>query len=275
MPKAQISNLYANKIVKDDHEGVQISVNSKTSDNANYIRYEYEETYKILTPYSINYKMSYDYHAGFFWDKHIEFSPINEMIRECYTTQPNTSIIQKYASNNKIQEFPIRFIKRPDYMLKEGYSILLKQYVQTFEAHNYYRILNQLGSVQSLLIENQTGFVTGNIVSKNNTNDKVVGFFEVSSLSTKRIFIKYSDFYYYNSPRYPYKCVVDTIDVRERHRRFWLDQIVNIHQPPWEFYKKLVLLEHGLPVTYYLFVNPECGNCTTFSSNIKPDFWED
>ncbi|WAC02559.1 hypothetical protein N7U66_02330 [Lacinutrix neustonica] len=39
-----------------------------------------------------------------------------------------------------------------------------------------------------------------------------------------------------------------------------------------EYFK---FLDVSLDGFIYEIISPECGNCTWFSSNIKPDFWED
>jgi hypothetical protein len=131
--------------------------------------------------------------------------------------------------------------------------------------------------MENLFIENQTGSIVGNIKIQDNTDELVVGFFEVSSLSKKRIFIKYSDFEF-ERPLYPYTCKIDTFDYRDnttldkdRNDRFWMNEYLNVNDPPWELFERYFIGD----TPYYVLINPECSNCTSFSSNIKPAFWED
>jgi len=73
------------------------------------------------------------------------------------------------------------------------YSIFVKQYVQNFAAHTFYQTLKDISGSESILSQTQPGFFAGNIKSDDNPNEKVIGFFDVSSVSNKRIFFNFSD----------------------------------------------------------------------------------
>jgi hypothetical protein len=53
--------------------------------------------------------------------------------------------------------------------------------------------LKELSGSDGILSQNQPGFFFGNIKSVENPNEKVIGYFEVSSVSSQRIFFNYED----------------------------------------------------------------------------------
>ncbi len=276
-PESIIDNLYAEEVTLNGVNGVQVYVDSgENVELAKYFRYKYDETFKIVTPYSIYLDVDIEV-SNPYSNYIINVYNSTEQKQVCYTTKPQEEIIQVNNVNsigNNIKKFPVRFIKATDFMLSERYSVLVKQYVQSYDAYNYYKTLKELGSVVSLLVETQSGFVHGNISNRDNSNEKVIGFFEVSSIDSKRIFFKYSDFNFVK-PHYPYICEIDTFDYRNNggggdpNERVHLYNRLVLYNPPWE------LLEVYFNDNIYVLLKPQCGNCTTFSSNVKPEFWED
>lgn len=109
--------------------------------------------------------------------------------------------------------------------------------------------------------------------SKNVENEKVVGFFEVASVSSKRIYFNYSTFNLVR-PHYPYPCNLKTYDYNDNtfldqddNERILLYEAVTINKPPWN----LLQVNNNL----YVLVSSWCSDCSIFSSTIKPTFWED
>ncbi|MEZ0131763.1 DUF4249 family protein, partial [Flavobacterium sp. LBUM151] len=86
---------------------------------------------------------------------------------------------------------PIRFIDIKDPIIGERYSIIVRQYVQNLESYTFYKILKSLSTSTSLFSQVQPGFNYGNLKSANDPNEKIVGYFEVSSVSSKRIFFNF------------------------------------------------------------------------------------
>lgn len=91
--------------------------------------------------------------------------------------------------------YQIRFLNDDSYLITNRYSILVKQYVQNLAAYTYYQTLKKLSGSESILSQNQPGFFSGNIKSTQNPSEKVIGFFDVSSVSSQRIFFNYSDIF--------------------------------------------------------------------------------
>ncbi len=199
-------------------EGIKIYVKSESEDeNAKYYRYEYEETYKIIAPYWSPFKIDLintkidlnnpDAPANP-EDIVLEIVPDNESAQVCYNTQNSIRIIQTEVANltqNKVN-FGVKFIPKNDYLIFNRYSILIKQYVQSFNAYRYFQTLNKISSSENVFTQSQPGFLTGNISSINNPNDKIVGYFEVASVSKKRVFLNGKDFFPDRKADYPVDC---------------------------------------------------------------------
>src|SRR5690606_29594844 len=109
----------------------------------------------------------------------------------CYSTEYSTGINQTATTElneNRVFRFPVKYLSKLDPKIQTRYSILVKQYVQSVEAYTFYKIVKELGSVESLLSQSQPGYVAGNVVSDADPDEKVLGFFEASSMTEKRIY---------------------------------------------------------------------------------------
>ncbi|TYC12013.1 DUF4249 domain-containing protein [Bizionia gelidisalsuginis] len=298
-PISNIDELYAELTQEGPNaDKVQVLVNSNNeTTNAQYFRYEYIETHKIIVPYYSNLDAQVNNVVGDGLQYNIYTVPKTENKQTCYITNSSNTIIQTSTSdlnNNIVNKFPVRVIEKDNALLREQYSIDVKQYVQSFEAYQYYKIINDLGADESLLSESQPGFVVGNIKPMDNNSKRVIGYFDVSWVSSKRLFFNFNDVNI-TQPPYPYDCEYET-DVYDPTFPYPFNYNVNhlkldytltggAGNPPVPNQRALLYnyltkenyqyLEHEYPI--YTLVSPVCGDCTSFSSssNIQPDFWED
>lgn len=258
--------------------GAEMIVNSFDPTNSSkYYRYEYEETNKIIAPKWVPVKAVVTPTPA---PGVIDLVPRTEEAQICFTTKKSDKII--LTSTNDLSEdrviFPIRFIKDNDYTIANRYSIFVKQYVQNLASYTYYKTLKELSGSEGILSQNQPGFFFGNIKSVENPNEKVIGYFEVSSVSSNRIFFNYDDVFPGQlKPKYPYKCEIDPQVPQENIFLFCFSAL----NPDCAGYQVLSVLSAGTMV-YYNFSNNKyelyptpCGDCTSFSSNIRPTFWID
>lgn len=196
----QIDDLRAERITNDlGEEGVAILVDSfdPTGNSVNY-RYQYEETFKIIAP---------------FWTPNdLERTPVSEATEicqvsiipderseeTCFATDFSNVIIQintKSLAEDRVSNFMVRFIGRENYIISHRYSILVRQFVQSNEAFTFYETLNEFSGNESFFSETQPGFLEGNISSDTNTDEKVLGYFDVASVAEQRLFFNYSDLF--------------------------------------------------------------------------------
>lgn len=269
-PINEMQNITVSAKVKNGQRGVAITANSFDPNNSSkYYRYEYEETYKIVTPK---------------WDAFravVEDSSPNDTIvlvprddkeiRTCYKTDASSDIIQTttVGLNEDRVDFDLRFINDQNPIIAQRYSILVHQYVQSLEAYTFYKTMKDLSGSGSILSQNQPGFFSGNISNTGNPSEKVIGFFEVASVSSERIFFNYADVfpgeqletYFVDCTSKIYKFCFVAADPECRG-----NQLLSIVRGE-------DLLYFDLQDLYYSMVLPPCGDCTTIASNIVPPFW--
>ncbi len=271
-PKAEIDSLYAELVNVNGELGVQVLVDGNDySGQAQFFRYEYEETYKIVVPYFSYYDVSFIFNDTT-KEYDINFSPRNPNKEICYSSNFSDEIILKNTNGlaeNKLSRFPIKFIPANSPTLRERYSINVKQYVQSANANNFYGVLKELGGDVSLLLDNQPGFIQGNLLSQQSSKEKIIGYFDVSSVTSKRIYFDYKDFDI-DKPQYFYECDLIELDYRKTDpdddERGLIIKALN--QPEYFSYLS------GINEIFQI-VKSECGDCTKFSSNKRPEFWED
>jgi hypothetical protein len=139
------------------------------------------------------------------------------------------------------------------------------------EAYTYYDLLNQLSGEGNVLAQIQPGFINSNIVSATNRNEKVLGFFEVASVTEKRIFFNYEDLFPGEDlPPYFINCRTSAPLIATISGTPLKD---GIQAGIIEYYQDNV--EAGPNEGPYLVVPTACGVCTELGQSEAPDFWED
>jgi hypothetical protein len=266
-PVNAMQDVKATVETKDSIRGAAIRVTSFDPTNeAKYYRYEYEETYKIIAP-------SWNLHKAIVIPADPRYPraeptwaliPNSPDTRICYNTKKSTEILLTSTAelHDNHVNFNVRFISNKNYIIMERYSILVRQYIENLASYSYYSTLKKLAASGGLLSPNQPGFLYGNLRSIDNPSDKIIGYFDVTSVSTKRIYFNYIDLFPSEvPPPYYTDCTP-----------FCYGELPCTHGPG-------LIDDIGLgKVTYFgnpNWVNAPCGDCTIIGSNIKPAFWED
>ena len=242
--------------------------------NSKLYRYEYEETYKIIVPFWSNLDAIIISDTIPF---KIDTEPRKQEERVCYKTIKSNTILQfntNTFSEDRVTKFPIRVIKSNDFVLRERYSILVKQFVQSFEAFSFFKKLEELSTNSgSLFSQNQPGFLQGNVFSIDDSNEKVLGFFEVSSIDKKRIFFNFKDIFPNLDlpPFIPKGCEIMDIPLTSDSGQS--SPLINlIKSNRVKFFEFPQIPSERFPIRV---VNRNCGDCTVFGNNTKPSFWVD
>lgn len=266
---------YSLRESESDGEVVDFKVTSNSQEGeSHYYLYEYEETYLV---YASKWTFEqFDLDSGYPPTISVELKDYNHQY--CYKTQYSNNLKQAETvslGEDKVEDLIIRTIPLYDAAIAERYSILVKQYVQSLDAYNYYQKLQVFSEPSDVFSETQVGFIEGNVFSKTNSNENVVGFFEVSSVSSKRIFVDRIDI---TERTYNYDCVPIAPLLYET---FVLDGFNDV-PPLIEFLdlEEYILLYANdafpphLPGPYVL-TPIECGDCTALGDLEKPSFWID
>ena len=280
-------NASITKEINDDGiEGIAIYANSfDPSGNSKYYRYEYEETYKIIAPYW----SPLDAFGVSMAPTNDDPPPLHEVYtlprtkeeRVCYNTVNSNKILQTETnlfSEDRVTNFPIRFLAKDDFMITYRYSILVRQYVQSLEAYTFYKTHTKFSDQESLFSENQPGFIVGNVFSVDDSNERVLGYFEVSSALTQRIFFDFEDFFP-DEPKPPHivgcYIIAPELDAWDGPEFSPLIKLLMFDGMKFFDFNNKGANTPINPNRPYLIVRKECGDCTTLGSNVKPDFWID
>lgn len=269
-----IGKVYPKRVFNDKGiEGIGIFIDTfDPTANSRYYRYSYDETYKIVAPFWIGT----DLEPVFGDDGRISFNSVarSEEKKICYNSTTSNSIRVTNTTNfeeDRLTGFLVRFIRPDDIKVANRYSILVQQFVQSREANAFYEVLNNFSESESLFSQIQPGFISGNITSETNPDEKVLGFFDVSSVSTKRIFFDRDDL------------IKDLPDYYECTR------IAPVPPPGGDILPIMASLAVSENVKFlgvanaeekergamFVFVSRECGDCTALGKNKVPDFWVD
>lgn len=282
-----IDSLTVKKATDDKgEEGLEVAVNSAAaSNNNNYFRFEYENTYKITAPYYSPFKAVIQVTENpnpLGEDEEIVrqvFDP-NIYHEKCYVSEnsirPILASTENYTAPNLI-DFPIKFIPKTDYRINERYSIKVTQYAQSLEAYTFYKTLETLSSEGDILSPNQPGFIEGNIQSVNYPNKNVIGFFEVAAVDSKRLYFKHQDFFPEDAiPPYFKECEPTIFDKTDMEPGADGPRLIQyVHYNTYYLFKAVGYLSDEIGYKDFYMVKPECGDCAVLGQPEPPEFWEE
>ncbi len=287
---SSIENLYAEKMVNDlGVAGIGIFVdNNGINGTSQNFRYSYDETYKIIAPNWSPKKFkltNYDPCALPVPTYDLEIIDQEEETQVCYNTVQSNTIIQTQLPNSTsgIRQFLVRFLESDDFAISHRYSIEVAQMVSSSESFGFYEKLNNFSQNGNIFSQVQPGFLEGNLSADDGRQGAVIGFFDVVSVSKKRLFFNYEDFYP-NEPLPPYPFNCSLLSSPESHTSYCFSGL-NFNNCPQSIIENVDL---GI-ITYvgindanigacpgpYIYVSRICGDCTTLGSNVIPEFWEE
>ena len=148
---------------------------------------------------------------------------------------------------------------------------MVRQFIQSSEAHEFYANLLELSENESIFSETQPGFLNGNLFSVTNSNEKVIGFFEVSSVDTRRIYFNYEDLFP-GEPLPPFfiGCTPFAPEACTEGGTSPLNESLIIG---FKYFEENTEPEDGEGP--YDIVLPACGDCRVLGNNAPPDLWEE
>ncbi|EAR01530.1 hypothetical protein FB2170_12436 [Maribacter sp. HTCC2170] len=260
-PSDPFFDLKATKTFNDvGEEGMSINVVYPPNNETKYYRYEYEEMYKIIAPKWTDVTLQ--------WINEFETIQVPKDPpggRVCYKSDESNTIIFNSTKSSDLEEsleYPIRFINNNDYFtLLHRYGIWVKQFAITRATHTYLETLKDFSGQDNILSQTQPGFFSGNVYSEDYPDEKVLGYFDVTSVTTKSLFFNYRDFY----PNEPLPRFIDACAETS---------------PDPALLRKL--LDDGTVMFYltdgfqnHFVVNRVCGDCTVLGQSEVPEFWID
>lgn len=259
-----IDSLYALRTTdKSGTDGVEVYIdNANSNTNARFYRYEYEETYKFVAPFWVSNDLVETPEGS----SRLELIPKIREEQTCYRSEKLNTILLGSTNafqENRLTRFPILFIENGSYSLRYRYSVLVRQFIISQAAYTFYETLRDFSGNESIFSENQPGFFAGNIISETDRNEKVVGFFDVSSVSSKRIYFNHKEIF----PELPFPVFQANCTPEAPRFDVLIDQIRSGNV------KYVSGSDEGDGP--YNVVPDLCGDCTVLGSNEVPDFWEE
>jgi len=268
----QMDGLRAERITNDiGQDGIAILVDSfdPTGNSVNY-RYTYEETYRIIAPKWVGLTLVPDPEGP----TGCEMMTVNRTIddRVCYATDLSNGIIQTNTSDldeDRVSNFMVRFIDRNNYIISHRYTVLVRQFIQSNAAFAFYETLAQLSGNESLFSGIQPGFLEGNVFSEQDEREKVLGFFDVASVTEQRIFFNYTDFY----PNEPLPPFVDPCNQFSPIIQTFGTCILRpaVERGDVRYFDDN--LSPGRGEGPFFVVRRVCGACTVLGELEVPEFW--
>lgn len=263
--------------------GVDITANSFDPTNSSkYYRYEYEETHRFTVPHWVPDSITVFGNAEY-WDLNgnirYAFNIVDRTSesKTCFKTTKSSEIILNNTTSNtedRVTDYSVRFISQDNFIIADRYSILVKQYIQNINSYSYYKVLRNISGSGSVLSPNQPGFIYGNIKNNSDSNEKVIGYFEVSSVSEKRIFFNYSDLFpNIEVPDFPYECVETVYDTTllRGSTGFPPNGLTSFVT---KIRTKKILRHQTTSQPNVSTFKSECSDCRVIGNNAIPSFWQ-
>jgi len=272
-----IERVYGERIINEQgYEGVSIFIDSNDPTNeSKYFRFQYEETYKLIVP---SWKpkdlvvILDDFPDCILGTVQ---RPLDKLTCFVSPTRKSSGILDvSNLSDSKVSRYPIRFISSENYKMASRYSILARQLIQTREANSYFAILDKFNDDGgNIFSQSQTGYIEGNIKADANPEERVVGYFEVATLSEKRFFFNYTDFYL-GEPLPPYFINCNPFEIDLITPGSCPDNFYQAESGSLVYFDEREITE-PFAITRYSVVPRLCGDCTAVGSSEVPDFWEE
>ena len=218
-------------------DGIKILVGSHDPESATrYYRYEWTETYEIKVPY-----------------------PEDIAVSVCYNTRTNTSILTATSQSlreDRISQFELKYVTTESYELRNMYSIVVRQYALDEQAFAYWSQLQKLSETLGSLFDPQPYSVTGNMRNPDDKDEIVLGYFDASTISEKRIFVSRADL---SELTYPDQGC------------YW--NLVTVRSPAVAPIGYCLATQGLFGSGENIYAPPKCCNCTLYGTLQKPTFW--
>ncbi len=218
-----------------------------------------------------NMTETWEYHSRYmvsdYYDGEIHFSlDYFDSIFYCWSSGAIYDIYTFTTENlesGKITRCPLNFVNNLSSRLSVKYSLLVSQYSISDKAYHYWNTLQQQSQGTGGFYETQPASVTGNVHCISDPDEIVLGYFMVSSVTQKRIFVPRNfDFIIYTPQCDRYDYTASQLrellkDFKKKDYPVFLVNLTNSEEGPWDF------------------VEQYCFDCRKLGGTVnKPDFWE-
>jgi hypothetical protein len=246
--------------LKDSREdGFEILIDTDDlGDEPSYFRYEWDETCQLSAPYTST--LDYDFEAE-------QIVQREDNITVCWRNRSSIAINVKSTEGltvNEIKEHPILFVPFSDPAFRERYSIEVRQYAIDRDGYQFWTELKESNELTGSLFDTQPYPLVGNLENETNPEEPVLGYFDVASVESARVYINNRDVpREFIVPSLFSACLIESGDTAVS--AFQVPEFVSTGYTPVRF-------EIGQG---YILVFRQCADCTLRGTNVRPSFWED
>ncbi len=260
LPCPPVNRLYYEQEIRETfdpdfpHYGIQFYTDLHIPDQyARDYRWELEETWEYHAPYTIRY-----YYVGRITDLGYD----SDSLMYCWKTEKVNAIntfSAEHIEGNDVKKIPLAYVSNQSNRLSVKYSLLVKQYALSNTAYQYWNQLEEQNQESGGLYETQPARIQGNIHNISDPGERVLGFFNVSSVTQQRIFTEES----FQFPIIDYECRLIPIGPNN----------------PLGFYTvydyPVYLVSESGTGPPYANADDVCFDCRKGGGSIDPpDFWE-
>ena len=250
---------------KADDSGLQLyTTTHDAGNNSKYYRWEYQETWKFAARYRSEF---------YFANNDILSRTSANDIYQCWAGSASSTIVLASSaklSQDVISENPLTKIAFDSEKVSIRYSILVKQYVLTREAFDFWSALKKNTESLGSIFDAQPSELTGNIHNIANPDEPVIGYVAAGSTTSQRIFIGASQLPNWRV-KYPATCfepdTVLLVNPRTGIKAVDLFKDLNniVVSPTYNVIGNL---------TGYTRAGRDCADCTVRGTTKQPAFWQ-
>lgn len=259
----------------ENEVGIRIFVATDGSETESYYRWDFEETWK----FRVSNPKKYDFMAVD--TTFIPHHPVNEF---CWKHNYSNEILISSDVSSKSygsDKMPLLFIAsdKSDRLLIQ-YSILVKQHSISKKEYDFWNNIKQVNESGDDIFGKQPYTVDGNIHNISNRGEKVLGYFQVSSVRERRD-IPISEIVGLNLPYYHYPCTRIEMAPQDYPRSplspplTWSDLYDMFCVTSDYYFVEPKYITSMNELDKMVFTTPECADCELTGTSIKPDFWTD
>jgi hypothetical protein len=227
----------------DKKKVVRVAVNSHDpGSRTHYFRWTFEET----------------------WELHLPFNLLDYYTAVCWTSDKSHEILianTEALEEDRITDFTLIEFDNSSDRGQYKYSMLVHQHSVSPEEYEFWDKVKKTSENTGGLYDIIPAAVPGNVKSASDPSDLVLGYFSVSGVTSKRIFIR--------SPLlvpdlYHDKCVEEVVPRNST--------IIGLGTEIWAINQ---IADEGGNLYWELTRNKACIDCAMFASNVKPDYWDE
>ena len=272
-PKEEIDTIYyvASSGIPDGYEnpydGLDIFIETKAKSEAGFRRWSYDEWWKFKVPYP----------ATSVYYSSIDIRPIEQKKEVCWANEKSLTAMLHNDSEFTGDKLTKKMLFVPSSLTNRfqiQYSIEVTQYSLSMEEYDFWARLESLDESTGDIFGSQPYLLQGNMYNPTDDNENVLGYFRVSGVSKKQMYITYDDIRRLELPKYYYPCaLLYFIESSFQYFTSWDDITRRYTSSGYTF----VACERDTydNISGMYFVENVCADCTMKGVLTPPSFWVD